>query len=54
MFSLEAVIGVIQSVREALEAHRDDTGAGDLFMACAALEWAESVLFEVVDEAQEN
>lgn len=51
MFSLEVVIGVIQGVRETVEAHRDDTGAGDLFMACASLEWAEAALFEAVDEA---
>lgn len=49
MFSIEAVIGVIQGVREVLEDHRDDTGDGDLFVACAALEWAEDKLFEFAD-----
>lgn len=49
MFSLEAVIGVLQGVRETVEAHRDDTGAGDLFVVCAALEWAEAELFEAVE-----
>ena len=54
MFSLGKVIGVIQGVRETLEDHRDDTGAGELFVACASLEWAEGELFELWDKMQEN
>lgn len=54
MFSIGEVIGVIQGVREALEDYRDDTGAGELFMVCASLEWAEGELFELWDEVQEN
>ena len=54
MFSLGEVIGVIQGVRETLEDHRDDTGAGEFFVACASLKWAEGELFELWDEVQEN
>lgn len=52
MLSLGLIIGVIQGVREALEEHRDNIGTGDLFLACASLEWAEGELFELWDEPQ--
>lgn len=53
--SFALIIGVIQGVREVMEAYRDEIGSGDLFTACASLEKIEGDLFEAWEgSASEN
>lgn len=39
-------IAAIQGVAEVVQRHQEETGSNDLLLACIALEWVESELFD--------
>lgn len=54
MFSIEAIIGAIQGVRETVEGYRDELGSVDLFVAAYALQSIEDDLFELWEAVEAN